>query len=149
MRSFDLGRRFDAVTCLFRSIGYMPTVEDLSAAVATMARHVVHGGVLVVDGWVRPDAWRDPGTVQSLAARAGHVAAARAVRSYRTGDRTTLDVHVLVATPDRVEHLVETHELTLFADEDYRAAFAGAGLTVEVHASPHPDRDRDVGLRRR
>lgn len=58
MRSFDLGRRFDAVTCLFRSIGYMPTVEDLSAAVATMARHLVDGGVLVVDGWVRPDAWR-------------------------------------------------------------------------------------------
>src|SRR5690606_41320394 len=65
------------------------------------------------------------------------------------GDRTILVMHILVATPDRVEHLVETHELTLFADEGYRAAFAGAGLTVEVHPSPHPDRDRDVGLRRR
>ncbi|MFO7279833.1 MAG: hypothetical protein C0P77_005435 [Thermoanaerobacterales bacterium] len=149
MRSFDLGRRFDAVTCLFRSIGYMPTVEDLSAAVATMARHLVDGGVLVVDGWVRPDAWRDPGTVQALAGGAGDLAAARVVRSRRTGDRTILVMHILVATPDRVEHLVETHELTLFADEGYRAAFAGAGLTVEVHPSPHPDRDRDVGLRRR
>jgi hypothetical protein len=40
---------------------------------------------------------------------------------------------------------VEAHHLTLFADEEYRAAFERAGLTVEVVASPHPDRDRYVG----
>ena len=48
-------------------------------------------------------------------------------------------MHILVATPDRVEHLVETHELTtLFADEGYRAAFAARRLTVEVHPARTP-----------
>ena len=34
MASFDLGRTFDAVTCLFSSIGYVGTVERLTSAIA-------------------------------------------------------------------------------------------------------------------
>jgi hypothetical protein len=37
------------------------------------------------------------------------------------------------------------HELTLYSDDDYRAAFDRAGLRVEITMSPHPDRDRYVG----
>ena len=40
MRTFDLGRTFDAVMCLFSSIGYMADVEELRAAVARMAAHL-------------------------------------------------------------------------------------------------------------
>ena len=39
MTSFDLGRKFDAVTCLFSSIGYVGTVERLASAIAAMAAH--------------------------------------------------------------------------------------------------------------
>ena len=62
MRSFDLGRRFDAVTCLFSSIGYLLTPEDLEQGIARMAAHVAPGGVLVVEPWFTPDAWR-PGSL--------------------------------------------------------------------------------------
>src|SRR5215470_2925065 len=40
MRTFDLGKQFDVVTCLFSAIGYMTEEADLRAAVANMARHV-------------------------------------------------------------------------------------------------------------
>lgn len=43
MRAFDLGRRFDVVTCLFSSIGYVRTTDGLRSAVAAMARHVAPG----------------------------------------------------------------------------------------------------------
>lgn len=148
MRSFDLARRFDAVTCLFSAIGYMPSPTDLDAAIGTMAAHLDERGVLIVDGWVRPDAWIDPGSVQALCSHAGGMAAARVVRSRRSGSRTTLELHFLIGTADRVRHVTEVHELTLFNDEQYRAAFEKAGLTVDVVASPHPGRDRYVGLRR-
>ena len=65
MRTFDLGRTFDAVTCLFSSVGYMADVGELRAAVARMAAHLAPGGVLVIDGWIRPDAWRPGGGVMA------------------------------------------------------------------------------------
>jgi hypothetical protein len=67
------------------------------------------------------------------------------VVSRRDGVRTTLEMHHLVGSLDGVEHLVETHEMTLFSDDEYRDAFDRAGLDVDVTASPHPDRDRYVG----
>src|SRR5690242_4552417 len=53
MRSFDLGRTFDAVTCLFSAVGCMHSTDELDDAIATMTRHLSPGGVVVIDGWVR------------------------------------------------------------------------------------------------
>lgn len=49
MCSFDLGRQFDVVTCLFSSIGYARTQSKLNEAVACMARHLEPGGVLIAE----------------------------------------------------------------------------------------------------
>jgi hypothetical protein len=65
------------------------------------------------------------------------------------GRQSTFEVHFLIGTATGVEHLVETHTLTLFSDDDYRAAFENAGLTVAVVPSPYPERDRYVGTLRR
>ena len=147
MRSFDLGRTFDAITCLFSAIGYMQSATELDEAIATMSRHLSPRGVLIVDGWVRRQSWRDPGTVQALAANRDGLAVSRVVRSQRNGTHTTLELHHLAATIDGVDYVVETHELTLFSDDEYRGAFERAGLAVEVVDSPHPDRDRYVGIK--
>ncbi len=145
MRSFALDRTFDAVTCLFSAIGYMRSSEDLDEALQTMRKHLSPGGVVVVDGWVRRQSWREPGTMQVLSTSRDGVGAARVAVSRRDGTRTTLELHHLVGSVDGVEHLVEAHEMTLFSDDEYRDAFDRAGLTVEVTVSPHPDRDRYVG----
>jgi dTDP-3-amino-3,4,6-trideoxy-alpha-D-glucopyranose N,N-dimethyltransferase len=46
MTDFDLGKRFDVVCCLFRSIAYCRSVERMRSAVASMARHLADGGLL-------------------------------------------------------------------------------------------------------
>jgi SAM-dependent methyltransferase len=145
MRSLALGRTFDAVTCLFSAIGYMRSSEELVKAVRTMRSHLSPGGVLVVDGWVRSQSWRDPGTMQVLSSSRDGLSAARVAVSRRDGVNTTLELHHLVGTTDGVEHHVEAHHMTLFSDDEYRDAFERAGLTVDITASPHPDRDRYVG----
>src|SRR5436309_7679109 len=81
MRAFDLGRTFDVVTCLFSSVGYLRDDEELVQAIGRMAAHLTPGGVLVVDGWVRPDAWWPGINVQALAETADGVAAARVART--------------------------------------------------------------------
>jgi SAM-dependent methyltransferase len=145
MRSFDVGRRFDAVVCLFSSVGYLPDSDELDRAVATMAAHLTPGGVLVVDGWLRPEAVRT-GSLQLLADRDGDLAAARIGISQVHGRRTHLEMHHLIGTPDHVEYVVEHHDLTVFTDAEYRHACTGAGLAVDVVPGPMPGRDRYVGV---
>ncbi len=43
MRSFRLSRRFDVVSCLFSSIGYLGSVDDLDQALLTMVSHLRPG----------------------------------------------------------------------------------------------------------
>jgi SAM-dependent methyltransferase len=147
MRAVELGRTFDAVTCLFSAIGYMPSTVDLDVAVATMARHLRPGGVLIVDGWVRREAWSEAGSLDVQSTRTNELGIARVGRSWREGDRTTIEMHHLIGSLDRVDYFIERHEMTLFSDADYRRAYSRAGLDVDVAAGPHPDRDRYVGVR--
>jgi SAM-dependent methyltransferase len=144
MRTFSLGRRFDAVVCLFSSIGYMASTDDLRAAIRNMADHLHPGGVLILDGWVRPDAWRPSGSVHVDVAEGDGLTVVRVVRSEHSGRTTHLEMHHLVASPDSVEHLVDHHDLTLFEPADYEEALTAAGLAFEVGPGPIPDRDRYI-----
>jgi SAM-dependent methyltransferase len=146
MRTFQLGRSFDAIVCLFSAIGYMRNQEELDSAIGTMARHLVPGGVLVVDGWVRADAWRDE-TIALDTAESDDVKVARISRSERDGARIHNEMHHLIATVAGVDHVVDHHELNLFEPQEYETAFTNAGLHVFVVESPMPDRDRYVGVR--
>jgi SAM-dependent methyltransferase len=145
MRLFELGRRFDAVTCLFSSIGYTRTPEDLQRALAAMARHLEPGGVLVVDAWLTPEDWTD-GHVDAIAAMDEGRAVARTSRSYRMGRTSVVDMTWVVTTPVGTDTFAERHELGLFTNDETRTSFAGAGLVdiVELAGAVHGQRSRWV-----
>ena len=130
MTSFELGRRFDVVTCLFSAIGYVGTEERLHAAVAAMARHLEPGGVLLVEPWLEPHAWI-PGHLHLLTVDEPDVKVARATVSGVEGPLSTMDFHYLVVTNDGVEHFSEHHEAALFTRAEMTGAFEAAGLVVE------------------
>ena len=130
MRTVDLGRRFDVVSCLFSSIGYMRTRADLERAVATFARHVRPGGVVVIEPWFVPTAYR-PGTVYMDALPGSSRTALHQVRmivAKRRGRLSVMDAHHLVGTPAGVEHFVERHEMGLFTEAEVAQALVRAGL---------------------
>ncbi len=149
MRSFRLLRTFDAVSCLFSSIGYMSSERDLHDAVATMATHLRPGGVLVIDGWIRPDAWNEDVPIHLLTAVDETVTVARMSRSRREGPTTFLEMHHLIGSPDGIEYAVDTHVLTLFDASRYEQSLENAGLIdIETIESPMPGRDRFIGVAR-
>ncbi len=130
MLGFDLGRRYDAVVCLFSSIGYAKTVENLNRAVATMAAHVAEGGVLIVEPWITPEAWED-GHLGTVFVDEPDLKIARVNLGERNGRLSRFVFHYLVLTSEGVERFEELHELGLFTHEEYVAAFEAAGLAVE------------------
>jgi ubiquinone/menaquinone biosynthesis C-methylase UbiE len=131
MADFELGRRFDAITCLFSSIGYVRTVERLQAAVGSMARHLEPGGVLVVEPWFEPEAWQGPSGPYAVFVDLPELKVARVNLSPPAGDTVVLDMHHVIGTPEGVESFVERHELGMFAHEQYLEAFMRGGLEVE------------------
>jgi SAM-dependent methyltransferase len=130
MRSFDLGRTFDAVTCMFSGIGYARDELQLGRAISSMAKHLVPGGVLVIDAWLVPEQWVD-GHRRAHAANEDDVSLTRLDTSHRVGRTSVLDFHFTVATGAGVDRFTERHELTMHTADEYEAAFAAAGCEVD------------------
>lgn len=131
MRDFDLGRRFDVVTCLFSAIGFVGSPAGLESAARALARHLADRGTLLVEPWLTPDVWV-PNRPHVLTHEEPGLALARVTLSGLRGERvSTTEMHYVVATPDGVERRVEHHELYLFTHDEMRAAFEDAGLAAE------------------
>jgi hypothetical protein len=147
MVDFNLGHRFDVVTCLFSSIGYVKTVERLNQTIANFARHTKLGGLVVVEPWFGPETYH-PGTLHALFIDQPDLKIARINTSQRDGNLSWFDLHYLVGTPDGVEHIVEHHELALFTGDEYRAAFTAAGLEVICDAEGLTNRGLYIGIQK-
>lgn len=130
MRTFNLGRQFDVVTCLFSSIGYMQTLEDLLHAIANLAGHLADGGVLIVEPWLTPDRFDPNHLARPLIAEGDDFMVVRTNDSIVEGDGrlSTMNFHYLICRPGTVTHIVETHTLGLFTPDEYQACFEAAGL---------------------
>ena len=129
MRHFNLHARFDVITCLFSSIGYMATADDLHRAIANMARHLDSGGLLIVEPWFTPETWH-PGSVHALLIDDPNLKIARVSTSFVEGDRSIFDLHHLIGEPTGTRHTHERHEMGLYTVAEIKAAFIQAGLEV-------------------
>jgi SAM-dependent methyltransferase len=135
LRAFDLGRRFDVVTCLFSAIGYVRGPDELRAGMTAMVAHLNPGGVLVVEPWFTPAQWQE-GSVHHTALESGGRTVVRLSHSTRTGRTSMMTMHYLVADPRTgIRHFTNEHVMTLFTDEEYLAALAAAGCR-DVTAVP-------------
>ena len=136
MADFSLGRRFDVVTCLFSSIGYVRTEERMRTAILSMRRHLNPGGLLLVEPWFTPEAyWTD--TITFNVAERGDLKIAWMYTSEREGALSVLDIHYLVGRPAGIETFHERQELGLFTERQYLDALGDAGLEAR-HESDGP-----------
>ncbi|GAA1272446.1 hypothetical protein GCM10009677_26920 [Sphaerisporangium rubeum] len=130
IRDFDLGRTFDAVTSLYSTVGYMASTSELDSAVASMARHVSPGGVLIVEPWYFPERFTD-GHIGSDLVRDDVRTVTRVARSVRHGDAVRQEAHYIVADADGIRHFEHVQVFTLFTPQQYVAAFERAGCSAD------------------
>ncbi|HVA80677.1 MAG TPA: class I SAM-dependent methyltransferase [Candidatus Binataceae bacterium] len=133
MTGFDLGRTYDAVTCLFSAIGYVATALRLNCAIAAMARHVRPGGVLIVEPWLTPEAWK-PGAQFINTGQLSDGLVCRMSYSGREGNISTSQLHYLRGSVRGIEHFSERMELALFTREEMTRAFEDAAMEVSYDA---------------
>lgn len=146
MRNFELDRKFDAVTCLFSSIGHMANVDELGKTVGTMAKHLRSGGVLVIEPWWFPETFA-PGYVGSDISTVDGRTVARVSYSWQYRSASIVTVHFTVADVRGISHFVDEHTITLFDREVYEGAFRMAGLDVDYLSEGPSDRGVFVGVK--
>jgi ubiquinone/menaquinone biosynthesis C-methylase UbiE len=130
MANFDLGKQFDAVTCLFSAIGCMQTVSQLHSAIRCFAQHAKPGGLVIVEPWFAPDQWI-LGHLHALFVDEPDLKIARMSKPERDGDVSVINFEYLISTRDGIERASEVHRMGLFTKDQYLAAFREAGLEVE------------------
>jgi len=146
MVDFELGKQFDAVTCLFSSIGYVKTIQRLEQAIQTMADHLLPGGVLVVEPWFTPEQFT-VGKVFSLFVDQPDLKVCRMSLGEVEEKLSILNFHYMVGTPEGVEFFTERHELGLFSHEEYFNAFRKTGLEVTHDPEGLDGRGLYIGLK--
>lgn len=147
MIGFNLGKRFDAILCMFGAIAYAPNVQRLDQTLQTFTRHLKPGGVVIVEPWLRPEDWKD-GTVNALFVDEPEMKVARMSVSRRDGNVSVLNFHYMVASHDGIRTFTEPHRLTLFTADEYRNAFRKAGLFVEFDERGISSRGLYIGYSR-
>ena len=127
MADFHLGRRYDAVLCLFSSIGYVCSLARLGETLRCFREHVTPAGVVVVEPWFQPGDI-DPMRVTRQTAEGDGLRVTRTARIGVDGRLSTLvfDYEVIDTTGTRTFR--EEHELGLFTVDEMQDAFRNAGL---------------------
>jgi hypothetical protein len=129
MTRFDLARRFDVITCLFGSIGYAGTPATLRSTVERMTGHLTGQGLLILEPWLTPDAYR-PGQITADFVDQPELKACRMYVARLEERQSRFDIDYLVADPAGTHRFTETHVLGLFEHREYLDAFQQAGLEV-------------------
>jgi SAM-dependent methyltransferase len=148
MRTFDLGRRFDVVVCLFGSIALLKALDEARLAVRNLVAHTNPGGLVVVEPWVSDEIFEDTrvdASVQDLPG--GKIAMASAAR--RQGRIAKLDMHYWISQKGRIRHISELFEVGVWREAEYRSLLADEGLEVHYDREGLMGRGLLIGLRPR
>jgi SAM-dependent methyltransferase len=129
MCSFQLGRTYDVVLCLFSSIGYAVTLERTTAALRCFRAHLGPGGLVVVEPWFAPDALT-PGRTDTQTIDQGTLRVTRRSRVEIEGRVSSLTFEYDITENGASSQATEIHELGLFTRAEMEGAFTAAGLTT-------------------
>lgn len=130
MRDFHLARRYDAILCLFSSIGYLKTLDGVIAALNCFREHLAPGGVIAVEPWFPPGVL-EHGRIVENSAEGNGVRISRTSRVEVDGRLSRLHFDYEIADAGATRVVKEIHELGLFTTDEMLDAFRAAGLQAK------------------
>ena len=134
MQTFRLGARFDVITCLFSAIGYARSNVELGRILRNFARHLLPGGVAIVEPWLTPETYRTGGVHLATYGTKDAPIARMNTHELRRG-RSVMAMHYLAGRDGRIHYWVERHDMGLFDTRTMMEAFRWAGLRPRRIAS--------------
>lgn len=130
MSDFHLSRQYDAVLCLFSSIGYLRTLDRVARTLTCFREHLRPGGVIVIEPWFPPGVL-DTTRLARHTGEANGVRVARASRIEVEGRCSRLLFDYEITDDTGTRHAHEVHELGLFTTAEWMQTFRDAGLDAD------------------
>jgi len=130
MTSFSLSERYDVITCLFSSIGYVKTLDNVQRALESFRAHLAPGGTVIVEPWFPPGVLQN-GRISVNTAESPDVKVCRMAHTEIDGRLSRLRFDYLIGRASGIEHASEVHELGVFSTEEMMECFRKAGLDAE------------------
>jgi len=126
---FDLKAEFDAMVCLYGSIGFVRTVDGLRASMKRIAAHLRPGGLALITPWSTVEEFRDLIVVDATDGPELKIARMEQVR-LKEPRIVEVVFHHLLGERGTVTYLNQAVEIGLFSREEYISSMTDAGLQV-------------------
>jgi SAM-dependent methyltransferase len=127
MTAFALPRRYDVIVCLFSSIGYVRTLDNVRRALTCIRAQLEPEGIALIEPWFKPGDMKT-GHIAMKTAQSEELIVCRMSRTEIDGRLSRLHFEYLICRPDRIDRASEVHELGLFTVDEMLACFRDAGL---------------------
>jgi ubiquinone/menaquinone biosynthesis C-methylase UbiE len=121
MLDFKLKNRFDAIICLFGSIGYARTLSNLKKTMENFHNHLHNGGLIIVEPWVFKKDFRK-GHISLDTFEDDELKFVRMARSSISTSTWMIFMHYLIGKNQEIEYFTEVHEMLALNHQDYTEA---------------------------
>ena len=130
MRDFRLSQRYDAIVCLFSSIGYAGSIDGVESTLRCFRDHLAPGGITLVEPWFPPGIL-DPSRVAVNEGAGPGVHVRRECHVEVEGSMSRLLFDYEITSGGGRHQMHERHELGVFSSDEMIDAFTRAGLHAE------------------
>ncbi|MHA1749773.1 MAG: class I SAM-dependent DNA methyltransferase [Promethearchaeota archaeon] len=149
MIELDLKEEFDAIICLFSSIGYVKTYENLKKTINNFANHLKPGGVVIIEPWLTKSNAID-GLASMTTYESDEIKIARQCVSKIEEDMTRFVMHYIIARKgEDVTYFKDSHELGLFDTDKTLRMMEEAGIDTKfLEKGLETERGLFVGIKK-
>ena len=134
MINLELEQEFDVIVCLFSSIGYVKTEENLRKTIAGFTQHLKKGGIVIIEPWLTKEIYRTGSPHMNTYDGENTKIARVNVSELKDENISYFEMHYLIAETNKpVIHFVDKHELAMFPIDLILSIMKENGLQVNYH----------------
>jgi ubiquinone/menaquinone biosynthesis C-methylase UbiE len=128
MITFDLRNIFDVIICLFSSIGYVKTYDNLEKTIVNFSKHLKSGGIVIIEPWFTKSSYW-VGIPGMTTYNGEDIKIARVNTTSLQSNISIMEMHYLIAEKNKeVIYFVDKHELGLFETDKFLEIMNNAGM---------------------
>jgi trans-aconitate methyltransferase len=122
MINFRIKGKFDVIICLFSSIGYVQTFNNLLKTLENFYEHLNEKGLVIVEPWIFKNDFKKGyialDTYEDEKVKLVRMATSKIVRS-----KWLIFMHYLIGEKDEIRYVRELHKMLALDYQDYVKAF--------------------------